>query len=566
MKRTLFIISFVFLAIFLIFPLGYIFSHGFSAKGVFSLQIFKSLASNYLIRESITNSFLLGFLAVIFTTIIGFPLAFLFYRYEFPAKNALRILFFLPMIVSPFVGAIGMRQILSRFGSVNLILMKLGILHYPVSWLGSGFWGILILETLHLYPIMFLNISATLNNFDTSCEEASYSLGATFWQTFRKITFPLLLPGYFAASSIIFIWALTDLGTPLVFEFPKLISVQIFQALTNININPTGYGLVIIVIVLTLILFTFTKRYIEKTPYVTQKSSLRFQITELQGKKLILAYAGMFFLLFLSLIPHISIILTSFSEKWFFSILPQDYSTRFYQTVFTHPLTKTGIFNSLFYSTLSTLLTICLGFSIGFVLARTKFKGRGLLDILSMMPLVIPGIIIAFGYFTAFSGITFSLLGRTFSFSNTILDPRYNPILLLIISYSIRRLPYLVRTTYSSFQQLNENLEEASYNLGANHFITFRRITLPLISPGLFAGGILVFAFSMLEVSSTLILAYKKKFFPISKVIYTLAGRITDGPYVASALGVLGMILIGISFAIASKIVSKRIGEFFRIG
>ena len=552
MKRTFLIISFLFLAVFLVFPIGYIFSHSFFGESRFSLQIFKNLVSNYLIRESIANSFLLGVLVVIFTTIIGIPLAFLFYRYNFPVKNTLRILFFLPMVVSPFVGAIGMRQILSRFGSLNLLLMKLGILHYPISWLGSGFWGIVILETLHLYPIMFLNISATLNNFDASCEEASYNLGATFWQTFRRITFPLILPGYFAAGSIIFIWALTDLGTPLIFEFPKLVSVQIFNALTDINTNPNGYGLVVTIIILTLVLFTFTKKYIERTPYVTQKSSLQFETNQLTGKKLIFAYLGMLFLLCLSLTPHISIILTSFSEKWFFSILPQDYSMRFYKIVFAHQLTKTGILNSIFYSTFATLLTIFLGFSIGFVLARTKSKGKGLLDILSMAPLAIPGIIIAFGYFTAFSG--------------TILDPRKNPIILLIISYSIRRLPYLVRSTYSGFQQLNENLEEVSYNLGASHWTTFRKITFPLISPGLFAGGILVFAFSMLEVSSTLILAYKEKFFPISKVIYTLAGRVTDGPYVASALGVLGMILIGISFAIASKIASKRIGEFFRIG
>jgi len=140
-----------------------------------------------------------------------------------------------------------------------------------------------------------------------------------------------------------------------------------------------------------------------------------------------------------------------------------------------------------------------------------------------------------------------------------------NPTFLLVLSYSIRRLPYLVRSSYSMFQQLNENLEEASYNLCASHFFTFRKIIIPLISPGLFAGGILVFAFSMLEVSSSLILSFKPKFYPIAKVIYELAGRVTDGPYIASALGVLGMILIGICFIISSKIISRKIGEFFRI-
>ena len=552
MKKFLFIFCFAFLVVFLIIPIFYILLNSFCVNNKFSFQIFKIIFSNYLLRESIINSFILGIVVVILTTIIGVPLAFLFFRYNFPGKNTFRTLFFLPLIVSPFVGAIGMRQILSRFGSLNLLLMKLKIIHHPVSWIGSGFLGIVILETLHLFPIMFLNISASLNNFDISCEEASYNLGANFWQTFKNITFPLILPGYFAASSIIFIWAITDLGTPLVFEFPELISVQIFNNLTDINTNPTGYGLVVIVILLTVVFFIFTKRYIEKTPYVSQRPTFKFEEKKLEGKKLLFVYIPIVSLLFISLLPHISIILTSFSKKWFFSILPSEYTGRFYKLVFFHRLTKRGIFNSFFYSSLSTLIDIFLGFSIGFLLARTKFKGKNILDILSMLPLAIPGIIIAFGYFT--------------TFSDTILNPRQNPVFLLIISYSIRRLPYLVRSTYSSFQQISENLEEASYNLGANTFLTFRKITIPLVSPGLFAGGILTFSFSLLEVSSSLILAVRERFYPISKVIYTLAGRVVDGPYVASALGVLGMILVGISFAVSSKVVAKRVGEFFRIG
>jgi len=169
-----------------------------------------------------------------------------------------------------------------------------------------------------------------------------------------------------------------------------------------------------------------------------------------------------------------------------------------------------------------------------------------------MLPLAIPGIVMAFGYFSLFS--------------NTILDPRNNPVILLIISYSIRRIPYLVRSTYSSFQQLSESVEEASFSLGADTITTFKRITFPLVSPGLFAGAVLAFSFSVMEVSSSLILAVRERHYPIAKVIYTLAGRVTDGPYTACALGVMGMVLVGLSYYISSRLVSKKIGEFFRIG
>ncbi len=552
MKKALYLFCFAFLIYFFVYPLGHILSQSFVVGGKFSLAIFKSALGNYVVRRSILNSFMLGILVVISTTVTGVPLAFLFARYRFPGKNLLRALFFLPLIASPFVGAIGMMQLLSRFGSINLFLMKAGIIHHPVSWIGSGFLGIFILETLHLYPIMFLNISSSLNNFDISAEEASYNLGGSFATTFRRITFPLLMPGYFAAASIIFIWALTDLGTPLVFEFKDLVSVQIFNSIKDINTNPQGYALVFFVILITLMLFILAKRLIEKRPYASGRTSVNVVEKDLSGRKRLLAYAAVVLLLFLSLLPHMSIILTSISKRWFFTIFPAEYTGEFYRTVFNHRLTRTGIVNSLMLSSVSTLVDVVLGFAIGFFLARTRLKGRQILDLLVMLPLAIPGIVVSFGYFSLFS--------------NTPLDPRNNPMVLLVISYSIRRLPYLVRSTYSSFQQLSESLEEASYSVGASVMTTFRRITFPLVSPGLFAGGVLAFSFSVMEVSSSLILAVRERHYPIAKVIYTVAGRITDGPYVACALGVLGMALVGLSYYASSRLVARKIGEFFKIG
>lgn len=550
--KLVYTLCLVFLVYFIAYPLFHILINSFSVEGEITFRIFTTALGNYVIKRSILNSFILGIAVVISTSFIGIPLAFLFIRYKFPGKNLLRALCFLPLIASPFVGAIGITQILSRFGSLNILLMKLGIIHHPVSWLGSGLLGIFILETLHLYPIMFLNISASLNNFDISCEEASYNLGASFFQTFRRIIFPLLLPGYFAASSIIFIWTLTDLGTPLVFEYRELLAVQIFNSIKDINLNPQGYVLVFLVIIITLFLFGLTKRYITRHPYTTEKTPAFFTERSLSGKKLFLIYLALLLLISTSLLPHLSIILSSVSKRWFLSVFPSEYTGEFYHTVFTHHLTKTGIFNSLFLSGLSTFIDIVMGFTIGFILARTKIKGKNFLDLMAMLPLAIPGIVMAFGYFTLFTG--------------TILDPRNNPYILLVVSYSIRRLPYIVRSVYSSFQQLGESVEEASYSLGADTLTTFRKITFPLISPGLFAGAVLTFSFSVMEVSSSIILAVREKHYPIAKVIYTLAGRVTDGPSVACALGVIGMVLVGISYYISSRLLAKRIGEFFRIG
>lgn len=552
-RRYLFFFVIVgFLIYFFAYPIFYIVIQSFFHEGKFTIEILKVAFQNYVIRRSILNSFLLGIIVVITTSLVGVPLAFIFDRINFKGKSLLRVLFLLPMILSPFVGAIGIKQILSRFGSLNIFLMKLGLLKAPISWLGSGFAGIVILQTLHLYPIIFLNVAASLNNFDISTEEASYNLGGSFFQTLFKITFPLVFPGYFAGASIVFIWSITDLGTPLVFEYNNLVSVRIFHGLKDINTNPIGYALVFMILFITLLLFILTKRFIERTYYTTGRVISFYSEKSLEKKKKVILYFFLYCFLFISLIPHISLILYSFSKKWFFSILPQEFTFEYYKVIFNHRLTKTGIINSLIYSSVSTILDIFLGFYIGYILARWKIKGKGILEVLSILPLIVPGIILAFGYIT--------------SFSNTIFDPRNNPVMLIILSYSLRRLPYLVRSTYSSLLLLSESHEEASYSLGADSSITFRKILFPLVSPGVFAGSILAFAFSLLEVSSSLLLAIREKYYPISKVIYTLAGRVTDGPNTATSLGVLGMIITGICMFLSMKILSKKIGEFFRIG
>jgi len=167
-----------------------------------------------------------------------------------------------------------------------------------------------------------------------------------------------------------------------------------------------------------------------------------------------------------------------------------------------------------------------------------------------MLPLALPGLVIAFGYVAGFSG--------------TILDARNNPIPLLVIAYAVRRLPYMVRAAYAGFQQTSVALEEASLNLGAGPARTLRKITFPLVLANLVAGGILCFAFAMLEVSDSLILAMKEQFYPITKTIYVLLGRIADGPYIASAMGILGMALLTVSLMLAGKFLGKRMGELFR--
>ena len=135
---------------------------------------------------------------------------------------------------------------------------------------------------------------------------------------------------------------------------------------------------------------------------------------------------------------------------------------------------------------------------------------------------------------------------------------------LLVIAYAMRRLPYVVRAAYAGFQQVSVTLEEAAVNMGSSSLRVLRRITLPLISANLIAGGILAFSFAMLEVSDSLILAIKERYFPLTKAIYQLLGRIEDGAYIASALGVWAMGFLGLSLITAGVLLGRKMGQLFR--
>ena len=541
-----------FFVIFMLYPLGYVFSNAFFTADGFSLVFMKLLFSSPNYTIILANSVNLGLTVTLLTTLLSLPLALLLVRYNFPGKGILNGLILIPMVLPPFVGAIGMRHLLARFGSVNLLLLDLGIINQPIDWLGGGsFWGVVILEALHLYPIMYLNLAAALANIDPSLEEAAKNMGASGFRLFRTVTFPLMLPGYFAGAIIVFIWAFTELGTPLVFEFREVVAVQIFSMVTDLHQNPMGYAFVVAVIVLTLFFFYLSKRILGGGRYeMLGRGHVVSAVRNASVPVTVLAYVLVLGVSALALIPHAGVLLTSITSRWFLSVLPTEYTTQFYKEVFSQDLTLLSIKNSLLLSSLSTIIDVVLGVSIAYLLARKRVPGRGVLDALAMLPLALPGLVMAFGYIAAFSA--------------TPLDARINPVPLLIIAYSVRRLPYMVRAAYAGFQQSSVALEEAAMNLGASPIKTLYQITFPLIFANLVAGAVLAFSFAMLEVSDSLILALKEQNYPITKAIYALLGRIADGPYIASAMGMLGLLLLAGSLFVAGRFFGRRMGELFR--
>ena len=222
--------------IFLILPLILTLSGGFESKqGGFTAYHILDVFRDPLLRAGLVNSLWIAVAVTGLCLVISLPLAFLEARTKYPGQGLLSPLLLVPLILPPFVGAIGFRHIFGRTGSLSVLLQDLGILDQPLDLLADGGWpAVVLVEALHLYPIVFLNATAALANIDPALEEAAQSCSAGRWARFRRILLPLLRPGLFAGCTIVFIWSFTELGTPLMFDMREVTSVQIFDGLKEV--------------------------------------------------------------------------------------------------------------------------------------------------------------------------------------------------------------------------------------------------------------------------------------------------------------------------------------------
>jgi iron(III) transport system permease protein len=535
---------------------------GFRVVGSSRFPYFRLEPKAPYIWECLRNSLLLGALTTFLTTLLCLPLAYWFTRLRFPGRNGLAALLLVSLILPPFVGAIGLQRFLDRFGTLNLWLMSLGWMDpaAPADWLGGGgSVGVVIMQVLHLYPILYLNLAAAWANVDPTLEDAARNLGAGEGRIFRTITFPLLLPGYFAGASLVFVWAFTDLGTPLVFNLNAVIPVQIFDQVSDPSrTNAVAYALVVVTLLVTAALFYAARWVVGRHSYITGGKGAVAVVPRATGRgQTLLIYGTVLGLTFLAVLPNIGVVLTAVAERWLLTPLPESYTTAYLREVWSNRVSALSIRNSIYYSAWSTGLDLVLGVTLAWLIARRPSFLTNVLDGLAMLPLALPGLVLAFGYLTCYSRWD---LGAWTPY----LDPTRNPALLLIVAYTVRRLPYLTRSALAGLQQIAPVLEEAAENLGASRWRVMRTVTLPLIAANVVAGVVLTFSFAVLEVSDSLMLAREEKYFPITRAIVGLLMRPDSGDNLASALSVFAMALLGVSLLAASLALGRKLGELFR--
>lgn len=535
----------VFLMAFLILPVMQVIYVAFldARTGALTLQNFQDFFNTNLFRESFVNSFYVSAMSVVFATLIALPLAYITTRFTFAGAAVIQSLGFIPLIMPPFVGAVAMTLLFGRNGSVNLLLDQYFGFKIPFM---EGLNGVIFVQSLHYFPFILINLSASLRNIDRSMEEAAQNLGSSGLRMFRRIVFPLAMPGYLAGAALVFIKVFDDLGTPLLLNVNNMLAPQAYLRITGVGINdPMGYVISFILVAFSVFALWVSFLFMRGKDYATvQKGGGGLAKRDLSQREKVLAWGVVIFILTLVLSPHFGLLLLAFGTIWSFSPLPDGFTIQHFGTVFTQ--SSQYIWNTILYAGTAAVIDVILGTAIAYIVLRSGLIGRKWLDYMATAALAVPGVVLGIGYLRMFHGVELPFgLGQMSSFWG-----------LIIVALAVRRLPYALRACMAALQQVALSLEEAAESLGATKSSTIRRIVVPLMTGGILAGFVTSFATAAVELSATIMLVGRASDAPLAYGIY-LFMQSPSGRGAGAALGILAVVIVALGTYLSQRIIEK---------
>lgn len=530
----------LFLALFMVVPVGRVFVAAFAdGEGGATLVHFGDFFRTSLFRESFANSLYVASVSVVVASAIAVPLAVITTRFQLPGAGIVHTLGVLPLVMPPFVGAIAMQLVFGRNGTVNLLLLDAFDFRLNVM---EGLNGVIFVESVHYFPFILMNLSASLSNIDVAMEEAGQNLGARGFTLVRRIVLPLAMPGYLAGASLVFVKVFDDLATPLLLNVTNMLAPQAYLRVTSVGLgDPMGYVISVILVGVSVAAMAASALLLRGRDYATQqRGGGGLGRRKLSGGARIAAWAFIIVTLLLVLAPHAGILLLSLATVWSFSPLPDGFTLAHYATVLSE--SPQFLTNTLLYCGGAGVIDVILGTLIAWLVLRTRLPGRQLLDSAAMAALAVPGLVLGIGILRTYFGVTLPD-GTSLATSG----------LMLTIVYAVRRLPYALRAASAALQQVHLSLEEAAENMGAGKATTLARIVVPLMAGGIAAAFVTSFATAAVELSATLVLVTRDAAAPLSFGIYVFmqspAGR---GP--GAALGVIAVVTVAICTFAAHRI------------
>jgi len=539
----------LFLLVFLVYPLICIFYDAVTDEGGrLTLDNFFGFFRDGFYLRALWKSLLLGVATVVASSIIGIAVAFLLVRYDFRGRGLFGYLTVIPIISPPLVGTLGFTFILGRAGSINVLLMDAFDMLKPINFL-YGIHGVVLVETLHLFPMITLNVVDALGKIDPALEEAAESVGARGWRKFWTVTLPLTTPGYVAGALLVFIWTFSDFATPLILGVQDLLAAQAYLNIVQFvdrRIFRMGIVISALMVLLAVVFLLVARRWVGLKDY----SSLSYSVVErrpLSGLRQVAAVSFLSFIMLLAFIPYVGVALASVSRGWSLTPLPLAYTLQHFERVIVE--TPKYIVNSFLYAGLAVLLCIAVGVPIAWILGRSTVPGRGALDAVNTLILAVPGTAIGIAYIRAFH---FDLPG---------FDRGLTSFWIIIpLVLAVRRLPYTVRGAYASLLLVHRSLEEAAASVGATGRRAFRDVTMPLIWKGIVVGGLFSFMTSLQEASAVLFLALGGWEMITNGIFaFYIAGSSSE----AAALGVILIAVAAISVVLINRLAAGRMGGVF---
>jgi iron(III) transport system permease protein len=538
----------VVLGLFLVYPIGKTVLSSLVRMGEplspanLTLTNFERFFTSALYKRALLNSIVVSLSSTVIATLLALPAAYALARVKIPFKNIILSLSVVPLIAPPFIGAYSWVVLLGRGGIVT---------HYVDQWFGLqlpsiyGPFGIILALSLSYFPFVFLILQGALAAADPNIEESASLMGASRARILRTITFPLVLPSVGAGALIVFIRSLGNVGVPAILggEYYVLPTLILFQVEGFFNLNAAA-AIAVVNVLLVLLFLLVLRRFMGSKRYVTLTGTTQRSKQDDSLPAVLLGSLYCWGLLFFALLPQMMVVFSSFAERWAGTLLPTQYGLGNYQLILGDVFQP--ILNSIVLASAATVLSLLFGIITAYVALRKQFKGRWIIDLTIMLPFILPGIVTGVAYLTTFNSGWLVMTGTAY---------------ILVFAYFIRRLAYAFRAVSASMGQVDPKLEEASAICGSSWGRTIRKITLPLIAPGILAGSILVFATLIGELSVTIML-FSGEWKTVSIAIFEYLTSHRFAP--ASAMGSIVIVITLLLVFAASKLLGRSMSDLFR--
>jgi iron(III) transport system permease protein len=507
---------------------------GMSVRGThgFSLEFYRQFFTYEKNLEAFLNTILLGLATVVVCGLVGSALAFFVNSFDFPGKRLIDLFLLAPIMLPGVVITIAFMQLYGESGLVTkTIQYALGLTAPPFAL--KGFGGILFIHAYTQYVFFYVNVSAALRRIDNSVVESARNLGAGRARVFFTITLPLLTPALAASSVLTFMSGVGSFAAPsLIGGSFRVMSVQILMSKVNNFLELTAVQGIMMSLVS--ICFLALVRFLEsRREYALVTKGVLVPPREIRGPAVRAFFVGGAGILtaFVAL-PILAIGLLAFVKQgtWVVDIYPTQFGLNNFALFFRKQRVVQPFINSFAMSAAAGAAAVVVGAFAAYVIVKTRLAVRWLVEILVLLPWALPASAVAVNMINAFN------VRSVFSFGAILVGTWW----ILPLSYSVSMVTLVVRSTSASLRQLHDSLEEASRSLGAPWLSTFRRVVVPIVLPGILAGGMIGFVGALGDYTTSALM-YTVHNMPISIAMTNALYQFDIG--LAMAYGVVQVVL-----------------------